>query len=699
MLKLPLLHEIASQCAISIGQDCLLSVVHDLIKNQSPEAIIVVEQNHPVGIITELDILRSITAEKNNSQQTVASAIRPNSAVFATKDLSFLDAYTLLLNSQSRYLILLDEQQEFAGVLCLWDFIFHLSGEVFPSEMTLEQLPEFQVQPVFAKDMLLSEAILKLDSDKINALLVYDDHDSYSVATTNAILRNFGDSVQGRTVLSAASKLPRFSKKTPVLSVIKLMHFQNLPYAAVLDEQNQVSGIVDEQLIFKQFQNLYIKFLTTIVDGQFVQLNEARKKLNNVSLLEDILRDSIDQAVIATDIDGFVLYVNPDAANLTRIKGNMQGYHLSDIAAYLGLSKSELQIGMAANKRGDRYTTELQRKKVSFEQILNITFAPLVNESGIFCGYTLLVQDVTEQKQSIEILQKSANIFENTLEGMIITDEFFNIESVNPAFSYIMGYSEHEVIGKHPSVFSSGHEDSLFFRNMRQQVLQKGFWQGEVWNRHKNGDILSQWLTINAINDSNNGACQYIGVYTDISTLKRSHEKYEFLAHHDPLTELPNRLLFQARLEQALKHGKRQKDKVAVLMLDVDNFKPVNDNWGHHVGDMLLQEIAKRMVATIRSDDTAARMGGDEFVVLLESVRTHNDAAAIAEKLVKTLSQPYYSNDHMLKVSVSIGVAMSPQDGEDVDILLKRADLALYSVKSQGRNAYQFYKSNFLHSA
>jgi diguanylate cyclase (GGDEF)-like protein/PAS domain S-box-containing protein len=367
---------------------------------------------------------------------------------------------------------------------------------------------------------------------------------------------------------------------------------------------------------------------------------------------------------------------------------------LTQLAEQIGLAGLHIQQGMAAARNGERYHAELQRINNGQTQLLRINFAPIIDESEKMLGYVQTLQDITERKQATEALQQSASIFEHTLDGIIVTDAAGTIVTVNPAFVKITGYSEAEVLGKKPALLRSGRHDRFFYQRMWEHISQAGYWQGEIWNRRKNGDVFAEWLTINAIKDSEQNVVKYIGVFADITALKNSQEKYEFLAHHDPLTGLPNRLLCYARIEQALRHGKRHNDQVAVMMLDIDNFKPVNDNYGHQSGDRLLQEIAKRLAATLRCDDTAARLGGDEFVVVLESVRSHADAAVTAEKLVRVISESYTIENFAIQVSVSIGIAISPGHGEEVETLLKHADKALYQVKADGRNAYRFYQQD-----
>ncbi|GAB4267380.1 MAG: hypothetical protein Kow0065_17990 [Methylomicrobium sp.] len=298
-----------------------------------------------------------------------------------------------------------------------------------------------------------------------------------------------------------------------------------------------------------------------------------------------------------------------------------------------------------------------------------------------------------ERKHSLEKLRLADQVFESTGEGIIVTDTDAKIVAVNPAFEEITGYTRAEVLGKNPNILKSNRQDRAFFREMWNVLLATGHWRGEVWNRRKNGDLYPEWLTISGVRNHAGDFTHFVGVFNDISSIKEAQAQLDFLAHHDALTRLPNRTLFRDRLGHALVHAKRENGTLAVLFLDLDRFKYVNDTLGHPIGDDLLQKAAERMSQTIRAQDTLARLGGDEFVLLLEDDSTAHHAVIVAHKLLQIFSQPMQIEGHALTVTASIGIALYPNDGDDVDTLLKHADLAMYQAKQQGRNTYQFFSS------
>lgn len=298
-----------------------------------------------------------------------------------------------------------------------------------------------------------------------------------------------------------------------------------------------------------------------------------------------------------------------------------------------------------------------------------------------------------ERKRYLEKLRLADQVFESTGEGIIVTDIDANIVAVNPAFEQITGYTKIEVLGKNPRILKSNHQDRSFFFELWNTLLGTGHWRGEVWNRRKNGEVYPEWLTISAVKNSEGATTHFVGVFNDISSVKEAQAQLDFLAHHDALTRLPNRTLFRDRLGHALIHAQRENKNLAVLFLDLDRFKTINDTLGHPVGDDLLKQAAERMQQAIRADDTLARLGGDEFVLLLEDDSTAHHAVIVAHKLLQIFNRPMFIDDHTLTVTASIGIALFPQDGKDVDTLLKHADLAMYQAKQQGRNTYQFFSS------
>ncbi|RAU21504.1 two-component system response regulator [Paramagnetospirillum kuznetsovii] len=306
--------------------------------------------------------------------------------------------------------------------------------------------------------------------------------------------------------------------------------------------------------------------------------------------------------------------------------------------------------------------------------------------------YTVaVVEDVTERKRLEDHMRLAATVFENTGEGLFVTDAKRRIIHVNPAFTELTGYLPEDVMGKTPRILSSGRHSADFYDHMVSTLAETGKWQGEIWNRRKTGEMFAEWLNIGLVRDERNEVTNYVAVFSDITSRKQDEERLNYQANHDPLTRLPNRTLFQERLSRALTRANRAQTIVALLFIDLDYFKQINDTLGHLAGDILLQQVAERLTACVRQGDTVARLAGDEFTVILEDVAEAHDGAVVAHKILGALSTPFDLQGKEGRISSSIGVALYPTDAGDTQSLVKLADAAMYRAKHQGRNACRFH--------
>lgn len=298
--------------------------------------------------------------------------------------------------------------------------------------------------------------------------------------------------------------------------------------------------------------------------------------------------------------------------------------------------------------------------------------------------------DITEQKEREKELRLASAVFDITDEAIVVTDPQNRVIRVNPSFTAITGYGPEEVMGRNPGLLSSGIHDRAFYEDLWTKLNSEGVWRGEIWNRRKNGEIYVEWISIKAIRDESGKIANHVAVLSDITQRREADERIQMLAYHDVLTELPNRALFEDRMHQALSQAKRSSLRLAVLFIDLDKFKPVNDNYGHEIGDLLLKEVAKRLTACVRESDTVSRLGGDEFIVLLPAVDTPSDAEKVAEKVIHEIGRPFDISGFSLSVSASVGIALYPEHGQTVKELVRSADDAMYLAKSGGGSAFHF---------
>lgn len=302
--------------------------------------------------------------------------------------------------------------------------------------------------------------------------------------------------------------------------------------------------------------------------------------------------------------------------------------------------------------------------------------------------------DISEQLKFEESTKLHASVFDNTWEGIVISDAHNRIISVNNAFRTITGYSQQEVRGQNPNILSSGIQDKLFYQDMWSKITSRGHWRGEVWNRKKTGEIYAEMLTISAVKNQNGDITHYVGIFTDITEKLNSEKLLKQMAHYDILTGLPNRALLADRLNQEIAQCKRSDALFAVCFLDLDGFKAVNDKYGHSIGDQLLIEVSNRLSEEIRSGDTVARMGGDEFVMLLRNFENMVELEATLKRIIQIIAQPVTLNQVIIHISVSIGLTLYPTDDSDADTLLRHADISMYEAKQAGRNRFHLFDTN-----
>lgn len=339
-------------------------------------------------------------------------------------------------------------------------------------------------------------------------------------------------------------------------------------------------------------------------------------------------------------------------------------------------------------------TCELRLKHRNGRLVWAASFAECVRDAlqpNLIRIYGALT-DITRRREAEQRMRLQAAAFDSTRDGMMIADSRHRIVAVNRAFEEMTGYREVEVLGRNPRILSSGRHDSAFYHALWSALQETGHWQGEIWNRRRNGETYPSWQTISAIRNSAGEATHYVAIFRDISQRKLSESQLERMAHFDPLTELPNRLLLKARLEHALDRARRRRGRVAVLFVDLDHFKTVNDSLGHPAGDELLAAVARRFNERLRHEDTLGRLGGDEFLVIVEDLHRVGDATVVAQALLESLNRAFtLGSGRDILIRASIGISIFPDDGADAAELIRNADAAMYQAKNSGRNAYACY--------
>jgi len=429
-----------------------------------------------------------------------------------------------------------------------------------------------------------------------------------------------------------------------------------------------------------------------------IDITDQRAAEERVQLIHRLLDHAPDSVFIVDPESGRIVDANRSA-------WASRGYSRAEL---LEMTIMNLSATVAELDDWHRLVARLQRGEQMYFQGMHRTrdgrtFPVEANVALIPVDHTRyvagVVRDVSERLVIEEELRLAASVFEDTRESIMITDMEGHILKVNPAFTRTTGYGAAEVLGQTPRLLRSDRHDTDFYERLFDALKIDGRWQGEIWDRRRDGTLFPAWESITAVRDGHNRPVRFISIFSDLTEKHMDEARIYHLAHYDALTDLPNRILFQERLEQGIVQSQRYGHMIALLFLDLDRFKHVNDTLGHAVGDQLLREVARRLAGCVREADTVSRLGGDEFTIILSEVHRPEDAAVVARKVLSALTEPVELQGNPLSVTTSIGISLYPRDAQDSTSLLQTADAAMYEAKELGRNSYQFFTQDINHAA
>lgn len=418
-----------------------------------------------------------------------------------------------------------------------------------------------------------------------------------------------------------------------------------------------------------------------------------RKRTEAVLLEQQAIYRAIVETPAAgfwlTDTSGRLLEVNEAYAQFSGYsRAELLSMRITDLEAKESTAETAAHIELLLRRGYDRFRT-LHRHKDG--RILPVEIVTTLRQDIADGRCFVFIEDIAEKIRHEEQLQIAATVLETMDQAVVVTDAENRIIAINPALTRITGYRFAELRGKNPKILASGRHDKDFYRTLWQTLKSTGHWEGEIRDRKKSGEVYVKWMTINALRDADDNVSQYIAVFTDITEKKRSEELIWHQANFCPLTKLPNRRMFNDRLEQEIRKSHRSGERFALLYLDLDHFKEINDTLGHSMGDVLLCEAAQRLTDSVRESDTVARLGGDEFTLLLPALHSGDTVERIVQAILQAFAQPFQLGDETSYVTPSIGVTFFPDDADDVESLLQHADQAMYAAKQQGRNGYHYY--------
>ena len=495
-------------------------------------------------------------------------------------------------------------------------------------------------------------------------------------------------------------------------SIEQQVHFDDIEALQALDKLAQATYNKNpniEQLLDQEIANAleffnwsWILIPLFVITGSIIifillhLIKNTRALQEAKNYVDDIIQASPD-ALIVINQQGEILRTNIVAQQLFGYASEeFSRLRIEDLIPERFRNKHvayRQQAFVSTNPRAMEKSTELVGLSKDHREIpveISLGYTRRENEIQVVAA----IRDISSRKLIETRLRLTSKVFEEASEGILILDHETNIVDMNKAFCRQMGYQRQELIGQSPTMFRSGHHDEDFYTGLWENTVKYGHWKGEIWDRHKDGQFIPNLLTISAVADESGVISHYIAIYADITLLKEKEQHLEQLAHFDQLTGLPNRMLCHDRLRASMHRSRRTKSSCAILYIDLDGFKQINDQLGHEIGDEVLINVGQRLLQTIREDDTAARMGGDEFVVILNEIENFDKAKELIQRILDAISFPVKSEQGELPISASIGVALYPEHGDTIEGLISSADQAMYYCKHHGKKSYHCFSEH-----
>ena len=678
---------IATHDVETLPADASLREATSIMAARKISSILVVEPGcHPLGIVTEQNILHAMRIGR--TFDTTINEVMSSPVVTVLDKTSCEEAYLLCLSEGIRHLALHDDDGNLSGVVSETDFRQHVNLTTLAGRR--------HVAAVMTRSVLslppganLQQAVELMEDHHNNCVVVAENDYPIGIVTERDLVRLFSeqdggvDSCLGEVMTCPVRTVP---SETTVTEAAELMLETGMRHLVVVDSSGILVGLVGEHDL-----------------TQIMMLGSLDVQLESERAFLRALIDTIPDLVWLKDANGVYLACNPRFERLYGAKEEdivgKTDYDFVDTEQADFFRENDRK---ALDKGGPRVNEEWLTFADGHKELTETIRTPMRDVQGRLIGVLGIGRDITQVRQDQKALRESeervrlaAHVFTDTQEGIVITDPDARIVEVNSSFSRITGYQREDVLGENPSMLKSGHQDSAFYQAMWQTIKRDGHWSGEVWNRRKDGQVYAEHLAISTVHDDAGEVTHYVGVFADITPQKEHEKQLERIAHYDALTSVPNRVLLSERMEWAIEQTKRDDTSMAVCYLDLDGFKPINDQFGHETGDNLLVEISKRIKNCLRANDTIARIGGDEFVLLLLGIKRMEECETALRRLLDAIAIPWPIGDMQITLSASIGATLFPNDDVDADTLLRHADQAMYKAKEAGRNCYYMFDAEY----
>ena len=699
-----------------------INYILGLMLNHKIRRIVVIDNDHNyLGSILQEKLIYEFEQDIFKTHTKAKDLIKNHQKAFFVQKESTIQSAIEIMSEKNIGSILVFDNLNPIGILTESDII-SLAQKHIDTQLDIQEFMHKNLI-TFDSEELLFKVVEKMKKEDIRRAIVFDKNENeYFVITSKDILNN----IKGNYNLFLESKLKDVKNTFNSLNEAVIELFDNDEEQIIywfnekakklfdIKIDNNINSIIPSQkwnAIYKKIKtNQFFENEILEIGENIFQLNIINTVLLENSIIKLLFTNISEIAKTNEQIDDSFRFLYEEVpypyqslnhlgliTNVNKKWLEITGYDKDEVIGQRFILFTDEKIerlkilfkNFLQNKHIENERINIKKK--NGEIILASFTGNISNLNGQMKTHCIF-KDITEEEKLERKLKLSDIVFENTTEGIIISNEKGEIISVNSAFTDITGYLFEEIKYKNPKILKSGKHSKDFYENLWNELKEKGSWKGEIWNRKKSGEIYPEWLNLSVVKDKEGNIINYVALFSDITKIKDSNAKIEYLAHHDPLTNLPNLLLLKARLNKSIEKCNDLKQRLAIFFIDIDNFKLINDTYGHSIGDKIITLVAQRLQKNIRKNDTISRIGGDEFIIVIEDILEEDNIEKIAKKILDDFKYPIKLEEYLFETTISMGISIFPNNGLDAEDLIKQADTAMFSAKNAGRNQFHFYQ-------